>query len=96
VSLTKGILKKVAMCGTAAAQWKTLKEMGASQTQAKKGAMTVDEYIGKMRSLADEMASAWKPIDDEDLVSYICTALDIEFNLIHLCLPRAHQAHLHH
>jgi histone deacetylase 1/2 len=94
-SLSKDVLKQVATCGTAAALWKTLEEMGASQTQArkvnthialattKKGAMTVDEYIGKMRSLADEMASAGKPLDDEELVSYICTTrcvLDIEFN----------------
>jgi hypothetical protein len=48
--------------------WKTLEEMGASQTRVqkvntcialattKKGSMTVDEYVGKMRSLADDMA----------------------------------------
>jgi hypothetical protein len=91
-SLTKDVLKQVASCGTAAALWKTLEEMGASQTRArkvntritlattKKGAMTVDEYIDKMRSLADKMASAGKPIDDEDLVSYICTGLVVVFN----------------
>jgi histone deacetylase 1/2 len=62
-SLTKDVLKQVANCATAAQLWKTLEEMGASQTQArkvntrialattKKGSMTVDEYIGKMRSL---------------------------------------------
>jgi histone deacetylase 1/2 len=49
-------------------------------TTTKKGSMTVDEYIGKMHCLADEMASAGKPIDDEELVSYICIGLDIEFN----------------
>lgn len=66
--------------------------MFASQTRAravnirialattKKGALTVPEYIGKMRSLADEMAAAGKPLDDEDLVSYIVAGLDIEYN----------------
>jgi hypothetical protein len=66
-SLTKDVLKQVATCGSAAELWKTLEEMGASQTRArkvnthialattKKGSMTVDEYVGKMRSLADEM-----------------------------------------
>jgi histone deacetylase 1/2 len=93
-SLTKDVLKQVATCATAAQLWKSLEEMGASQTRAckvntrialattKKGSMTVDEYVGKMRSLADEMASAGKPIDDEELVSHICTGLDIEFNLV--------------
>jgi histone deacetylase 1/2 len=91
-SLTKDVLKQVTTCATAAQLWKALEEMGASQTRArkvntriahattKKGSMTVDEYVGKMRSLANEMASAGKPIDDEELVSYICTCLDIEFN----------------
>jgi histone deacetylase 1/2 len=57
--------------------WKTLEEIGASQTRArkvntrialattKKGSMTVEEYVGKMCSLANEMAFAGKPIDDE-------------------------------
>jgi histone deacetylase 1/2 len=91
-SLTKDVLKQVASCSTAEELWKALEEMGASQTRArkvstrialattKKGSMTIDEYVGKMCSLADEMASAGKPIDDEELVSYICTGLDVEFN----------------
>jgi histone deacetylase 1/2 len=82
-------MKQVSTCATATQLWKTLEEMGASQTRArnvntrialattKKGSMTVDEYVGKMRSLADEMVAAGKPIDDEELVSYICTGLDI-------------------
>lgn len=45
-----------------------------------KGALTIAEYIGKMRALADEMATAGKPLDDEDLVSYIVTGLNIEYN----------------
>ena len=48
----------------------------------KKGAMSIEEYIGKMRALADEMAAVGKPIDDEELVSYICTRLDLEYNPI--------------
>ena len=44
--------------------------------------MSVEEYISKMRALADEMAVAGKPIDDEELVSYICTRLDLEYNPI--------------
>ena len=91
-SLSRDVLKQVASCVTATDLWKPLEELFASQTQAravntrialantKKGATSVDEYVGKMRALGDEMAAAGKPIDDEELVSYICTGLDIEFN----------------
>lgn len=63
--------------------------MFASQTRArsvnmrialattKKGAMFVAEYVGKVRALGDEMAAAGKPLDDEELVSYILTGLEL-------------------
>jgi hypothetical protein len=41
--------------------------------------MSIFEYIRKMKSLADEMASA-KKVDDEELVSYILAGLDEEYN----------------
>lgn len=44
------------------------------------GYHTVSEYIAKMRGFADEMVSAGKRLDDEDLISYILTGLDAEFN----------------
>jgi hypothetical protein len=31
--------------------------------------MTISKYVAKMKALADEMASAGKRLDDEDLVS---------------------------
>jgi hypothetical protein len=45
-----------------------------------KGGQTVTEYVGKMRTLLDEMAAAGKPIDDDELLTYILTGLDMEFN----------------
>jgi hypothetical protein len=47
-----------------------------------KGNMSVSEYITKMKSHAHEMASVKKPIDEEELVSYILVGLDIEFNSV--------------
>lgn len=79
---------------TAAQVLAALEEMYSSQTRAwavntrialatmKKGAMQNSEYVGKMRALADEMVSAGKPLDDEELVSYILIGLDMEFNHI--------------
>jgi hypothetical protein len=42
--------------------------------------MTVAEYVGKMKSLGDEMAAAGRPLEDDELVEYILTGLDEEFD----------------
>jgi hypothetical protein len=47
---------------------------------SKKGDMAVRKYVTKMKSLADEMASAGKTLDDEELVSYILAGLDSDFD----------------
>ena len=74
--------------------WKAIKDMFSSQTcvrsinirialaSIRKGNMFVAEYVGKMRSLCDEMASTSKPLDDEEILSYNLTGLDIKFNPI--------------
>lgn len=49
---------------------------------AQKGASTVAEYFGKMKGLANEMASAGKKLEDEELASYILAGLDIDFSLV--------------
>jgi hypothetical protein len=46
----------------------------------KKGDMSVSKYVAKMKALADEMASAGKKLDDEDLISYILAGLDSDFD----------------
>ena len=46
----------------------------------KKGDLSITEYVGKMRALGVEMSNAGKPIDDEDLVSYILAGLDDDYN----------------
>ncbi|WVZ86147.1 hypothetical protein U9M48_032980 [Paspalum notatum var. saurae] len=47
-----------------------------------KGNMSMTEYIGKMKSFADEMACAGKPLEDEELVQYILAGLDMDYNPI--------------
>jgi hypothetical protein len=54
--------------------------MALAMTQ--KGSSTVAEYITKMKTLADEMASAGKKLDDEELTSYILAGLDSKYNSI--------------
>lgn len=45
-----------------------------------KGNSTINEYFVKMKGLVYDMASAGRKLEDEELVSYILTSLDLEFN----------------
>lgn len=40
------------------------------------------EYVGKMRTLGDEMATAGRPLEDAELMEYIIMGLDEFFNPI--------------
>jgi hypothetical protein len=51
--------------------------LALSTTQ--KGASSVTEYFTKMRSLGDEMASAGKPLDDEEMTAYILNGLNSDY-----------------
>jgi hypothetical protein len=47
-----------------------------------KGNMSFTEYVNRMRVLGDEMASTGKPLDDEEMVSYILAGPNIEYNQV--------------
>ena len=42
--------------------------------------MTAPVYFGKIKALEDEMATAGKHLDAEDIISYILAGLDEEYN----------------
>lgn len=44
--------------------------------------MSVSEYFGKMKALADEVAATGKPLDEEDFIAYILNGLDGEFDSV--------------
>ena len=79
----RDVLKQVATAKTAAQLWSSIEEIFSSQTwtravnthialaNMKKGGMTINEYLSKMKSLADDMSTVGKPLGDEELVSYI-------------------------
>jgi hypothetical protein len=47
-----------------------------------KGNLTIAQYVEKMKPLADDMASAGRKLDDEDLVGYILSRLDSDFDSV--------------
>lgn len=93
-SLTREILQQVAGATTAAQAWSMIGDMFSTKSKAgsinvllaltmtQKSPMTISEYIAKMRSLADEMAAAGEPLDDEELVAYIINGLDSDFDAV--------------
>lgn len=94
-NLGRDIAAQVSMKVTAASAWAHIEEMFASQSRAclistrmslatsMKGSSTMNEYFTKMKGLADDMASAGKRIEDDELVAYILTGLnDPEYDSI--------------
>lgn len=90
-TLSRDILTQVATASTAAQAWQQVCAMFTAQTKARslnvrltltntqKGNMSISEYCGKMKALADEIASSGKPLDEEDLVAYVLNGLDDDF-----------------
>lgn len=92
-SLSKEIFSQITTSAdTAAKAWAAIQALFASQSRARviatrmalatasKGSSTISEYITKMKSLADDMASAGKKLEDDELVSYILTGFDRDFD----------------
>ncbi|XP_073362953.1 uncharacterized protein [Aegilops tauschii subsp. strangulata] len=83
---------QVATCHTASEVWNTVQGMLTSQTRAQnvnvrialanlqKGNSTISEYVGKVRTLCDELVASGKKVDEEDVVSHILAGLDEEFD----------------
>jgi hypothetical protein len=81
-SLGREVPAQVATHDTAAKLWTATEAMYASQNRARavnmqlalamtsKGNQTISEYVGKMRTLRDEMASVGRPNEDEEILTY--------------------------
>ena len=93
-SLSTTVLAQVATLKSASEVWRALEGMYSAQSRArvtnlrkqlanlKKGSMSVAAYFNKMKTLGDEIAAAGKPIDDDEMVSFIMNGLDSDYNPI--------------
>jgi hypothetical protein len=91
-SLSQEVLAGVASNAMAATMWATISQSFASQLRScvlhlrnqlvatRKGDMSIASYFSTMRGYADEMVTARKLIDDDDVVSYILNGLDVDYN----------------
>jgi hypothetical protein len=92
-SLSREVLLHAVGAKTAAELWATLQDMYSARSRsvttntrialanAEKGNKTMAEYVAAMKSLENEMISAGKILEDEDMVSYILAGLrDNEYN----------------
>jgi hypothetical protein len=91
-SISHDVLVQIVVLPTASDVWKHIETSYASQSHARvinthmdsatteKGSLTTVEYISMMKSLADDMVSPEKKLDDEELSSYILIGLDSEYN----------------
>jgi len=74
--------------------WDAIEAMFASQSRAhiistrmalanaSKGTSSISEFFVKMKGYADEMAAAGRKLEDEELISYILSGLDREYDAV--------------
>jgi hypothetical protein len=98
MSMTRDVMAQVSSCATPREIWNLLEQTHASRSKSRvintrmalattqKGNLSISEYLAKMKSFVDDMASAGKALEEEELVSYILTGLDFDYNLKNIYL----------
>ena len=86
-SLSHEVLMQVSNHTTAAGVWQALVESFSAQSRARqiqlrsaignarKGDLSTSAYFMKMKGLADELAAAGKPLEEDDIISHILEGL---------------------
>lgn len=93
-SMMKDVMSQVNACRTMNETWKVIEgnftsskrartvNLRIALTTTKKEDLSMAEYVSKMRFLGDELTTAGKRIDDDELISYIFVGLDQEYTSV--------------
>ena len=93
-SISEAMYGHVVNCQTSAEVWSVLEKLFVSDSKArtlqlrfmlqslKKGALSINSYVLKMRNIADMLSTSGKPVPYEDLILYILGGLGPEFETI--------------
>ncbi|KAJ8644248.1 hypothetical protein MRB53_005996 [Persea americana] len=88
----KSVLSTAYRLNTARQVWTSLASQFASQSRShinqfkrqlqnlKQGSQTCSEYIQQAKLLADNLETVGKPVDDDDLISYVTSGLNPAYN----------------
>ncbi|CAL8080992.1 unnamed protein product [Prunus armeniaca] len=86
-TLTPGVLSQVSRCLTARDPWISLEKRFNSQSRSrilqlkhqlqttKRGTSSITDFVDQMTAVADSLALAGKPVDDDDLIDLILNGL---------------------
>ena len=90
----RSVLLKVVGLSTTHETWKALEMVYASQARSRvlqlktrlqttrKGSMPMDEYLTKMKMVADNLGTAGYLVSDEDLMLHVLAGLGPEYDLV--------------
>jgi hypothetical protein len=91
-SLTPSLVSSMYGLNTSYSAWTTLATRFASQSKSRishlkrqlqnlqQGSKTCTEYLNTAKKWADQLAAGGKPVDDDDLISFITSGLNPAFN----------------
>ena len=89
-NMSREVLTQMVGQSSSVSAWKTVMEMFSSQSKARvvqlrtklnqtrKENKTAEVYFNQIKALADEMAAARKPLDNDDVISYVLAGLQDE------------------
>ncbi|KAJ0962599.1 hypothetical protein J5N97_027721 [Dioscorea zingiberensis] len=91
-SLSEEVLSQVLFFSTSYEVWQALERMFSSRSKARimqirlqlstrqKKDMSVADYFNKVKQLADTLAAIGRPLEDEEIITYLLAGLDSEFD----------------
>ncbi|GMY31996.1 putative transcription factor interactor and regulator CCHC(Zn) family [Fagus crenata] len=80
-SLSPTVLSTVARFTSSQATWSSLEKRYASQSKNREG-LSISDFVDKINQIADNLALAGKPVDDDELVSIILNNVGPTYEII--------------